>query len=209
MIPSLRSLVRPWILATLAGTCALGTPALTAQHRGPTYSAELAEIANLREDLRLLQQRVGELAFTVEQLERENRELRARLESAGSGGLASTAALNAAIADLRREYQAAVAQSKRETATEVAGQLKRLAEQTEAAIAAVARGQAARPPIQTTFSDNFPREGVTHTVQRGETLSSIAAKYGASVADIQNANRIADPTRIQVGQSLFIPGPRR
>jgi LysM repeat protein len=45
---------------------------------------------------------------------------------------------------------------------------------------------------------------VTHTVQRGEYLSSIAQRYGVTVADILSANNITDPNRIFAGQVLQI-----
>jgi len=43
-------------------------------------------------------------------------------------------------------------------------------------------------------------------VQKGDTLATIARKTGARQQDIINANRLADPSRITVGQTLFIPG---
>jgi len=46
----------------------------------------------------------------------------------------------------------------------------------------------------------------THSVQRGETLTSIARRYGVSVAAIVAANALADPNRIYGGQQLAIPG---
>lgn len=49
-------------------------------------------------------------------------------------------------------------------------------------------------------------EGGTHTVSRGETLASIAAKYGVSVSAMLAANSIADPNLIKVGQKLVVPG---
>jgi membrane-bound lytic murein transglycosylase D len=45
-----------------------------------------------------------------------------------------------------------------------------------------------------------------HRVRRGETLSTIAARYGASVYAIQKANSLRNPHRISVGQDLMIPG---
>ena len=36
--------------------------------------------------------------------------------------------------------------------------------------------------------------------------TAIAQKTGAKLQDIVNANKIADPTKIRVGQTLFIPG---
>ena len=62
--------------------------------------------------------------------------------------------------------------------------------------------------MQNSFSDDFPKEGVSYTVQRGDTLSSIASRFGVPVKDITNANRIADPTRLQAGQTLFVPGAK-
>ena len=46
---------------------------------------------------------------------------------------------------------------------------------------------------------------VTHIVQRGETLSSIARRYGVSVQAIINANGIRNPNFVWVGQRLRIP----
>lgn len=45
-----------------------------------------------------------------------------------------------------------------------------------------------------------------HAVQKGETLYSIAAKYGVSVSSIRKANKITDDTPIKQGQRLSIPG---
>ena len=46
----------------------------------------------------------------------------------------------------------------------------------------------------------------THTVQNGETLTSIAAQYGVSVDSLAGANGIGSPNLIFVGQVLTIPG---
>jgi murein DD-endopeptidase MepM/ murein hydrolase activator NlpD len=49
------------------------------------------------------------------------------------------------------------------------------------------------------------REGVFHTVRRGQTLWRIAKTYEVKLEDIVNANKIADPSKIMVGQKIFIP----
>ncbi len=46
----------------------------------------------------------------------------------------------------------------------------------------------------------------THVVQRGETLASIAARYGVSIADLVQANGLRNQNFIWVGQRLTIPG---
>jgi murein DD-endopeptidase MepM/ murein hydrolase activator NlpD len=43
-------------------------------------------------------------------------------------------------------------------------------------------------------------------VQRGETLFSIASRYGLTVDAVAHTNGIPDPTRIYVGQRIVIPG---
>lgn len=48
----------------------------------------------------------------------------------------------------------------------------------------------------------------THTVQSGETLSSIAAQYGVSAESIQGTNRIRDAKKLKVGQVLVIPAKK-
>jgi LysM repeat protein len=48
--------------------------------------------------------------------------------------------------------------------------------------------------------------GGTHVVQTGQTLGSIASRYGVSATSIAKANGISDPNRIRVGQTLTIPG---
>ena len=45
-----------------------------------------------------------------------------------------------------------------------------------------------------------------HTVQRGETLASIARAYGIGWQDIAAANGLTDPNHIYGGQQLLIPG---
>lgn len=44
-----------------------------------------------------------------------------------------------------------------------------------------------------------------HVVRKGETLSSIARRYGVSAYAISSYNSLRDPDRIEVGQRLRIP----
>ncbi len=174
---------------------------LAAQGTGPT-STPAFELASLREDVRLLSQRLGELTLRVEQLERENGDLRTK----SSQTYVTLAQLNEAIADVQKTLQAALHEQKRETLQQVSVQLEKLANETQAAINALAKNAATRPAVTTPiFTEDYPKEGGSYTVQKNDTLSSIAHKTGAKMQDIINANKIADPTRLQVGQTLFIP----
>lgn len=159
------------------------------------------EVANLRQDVALLTQRVGELAMAVEQLSRDNNSLQAK----ASQSYVTVEQLNKAVADTNRAMQAALADQKRETLQQVAGQIERLGKQTNAALDSLAKNQATRPVVQTSFGDDFPKEGINYTVQPGDTLAVIARKNNAKLQDIINANKIADPTRVRAGQTLFIP----
>lgn len=172
--------------------------ALSAQ---PNVDLLAREIAGLRNDVLLLQQRVGELSGTVDDLRRENSQLQARANQ----NYVTVAQLNEAIAEMNRSLQTGLASNKREVLSQVATNMERLGKQTQGALDALAKGQATRPAVNTDFKEDFPKQGVHHTVQAGETLSGIAQKLNARVTDIVNANKITDPTKIRVGDTLFIP----
>lgn len=163
------------------------------------------ELANLREDVRGLTQRVGELSLRLEQLERENNELRQRSNAADKSYVTMTQ-LNEALGEVSRTLRAEVASSRNETLKQVSVQLEKLGKQTNAALDSLAKSQATRPTVQTNFSEEYPKEGISYTVQKGDSLATIAKKTGAKQQDIVNANKLSDPSRITVGQTLFIPG---
>lgn len=47
-----------------------------------------------------------------------------------------------------------------------------------------------------------------YTVVKGDTVSSIAKKYGVTVSDIVSANKLTNPNLIKVGQKLTIPAAK-
>ena len=70
-------------------------------------------------------------------------------------------------------------------------------------------GEAAPAPATAaapTASASHPAvAGNTHTVARGETLTSIAKMYKVTVDDLQKANHIEDGRKLQAGQTITIP----
>jgi len=48
--------------------------------------------------------------------------------------------------------------------------------------------------------------GLRHTVRSGETLGTIAQKYGIKQRDLAVANNITDPLKLPAGKELIIPG---
>ncbi len=51
--------------------------------------------------------------------------------------------------------------------------------------------------------------GIYHTVQPGQTLYRIAQTYQISETTLARTNRITDPTKLKVGQKLYVPGVTR
>ena len=49
--------------------------------------------------------------------------------------------------------------------------------------------------------------GNTHIVAKGETLTSIARMHKVSVEELQKFNHIENDRKLQIGQTLVVPGP--
>ena len=94
---------------------------------------------------------------------------------------------------------------KSEALAQVAVQMEKLANQTNAALESLAKAQASRSAPPAAFPETYSKEGVSYSVQKGDTLALIAKKTGAKPQDIVNANKLSDPSRLVVGQNLFIP----
>ncbi len=65
-------------------------------------------------------------------------------------------------------------------------------------------GSAPNAPAE--HDPSLPSNTVTHIVQEGENLASIAERYGISWLDIAQANNIYDANIVNVGEELLIPG---
>ncbi len=62
------------------------------------------------------------------------------------------------------------------------------------------------PFITAKAAPSDQESGPIYIVQSGDTLNSIALRFGVSAEDIQNANGITDPNSLAIGQQLVIPG---
>lgn len=51
-------------------------------------------------------------------------------------------------------------------------------------------------------------QGVTHVVERGQTLFRISQAYGVAVAALAGANRLKPSSPLKIGQRLFVPGAK-
>src|SRR4029079_17959669 len=70
-------------------------------------------------------------------------------------------------------------------------------------------GEAAPAPASAAAPGASPAhpsvDGNTHTVARGETLTSIAKMYKVTVDELQKANHIEDGRKLQAGHNIIIP----
>jgi LysM repeat protein len=62
-----------------------------------------------------------------------------------------------------------------------------------------------KPAVTATPAPRAANGITTHTVARGETLTSIAKLYGIGVGELQRFNHIEDPLKLRAGQTLMIP----
>lgn len=61
---------------------------------------------------------------------------------------------------------------------------------------------APRPPAETA---ERATAGNTHTVARGETLTSIAKMHNVTVSELEKVNHIENDRKLQIGQTLVLP----
>ena len=167
-------------------------------------------VANLSQDMKLLEQQVKALRLEIEEMHRENSQLRSELKKALSNqnGQGQIANLEESVEAVRRDFRLADETCKSEIITKVAKQLNTLAKETQAAINAVVEVVGEQPQVSAPihFSEDYPKSGATYTVRSGDTLSKIARVHGSTIKHIQNANQIVNPSRdLQVGQTIFIP----
>lgn len=133
----------------------------------------------------------GQLKVIVEEVGRENQELTRSIAAVRSDLDAvrqEAADTRQGLGDLQRSMQQIA-----EQLAAAQGQLQDLSRRQEA----LRKAQAAPPA----------RAGGQHTVRSGETLTTIAARYGISVQALKERNQIADADTIREGQKLAIPEP--
>ena len=172
-------------------------------------------VAGLKQDLSLLSQEVRTLRLEIEQLSRENSALRARITSneADQSLQEQITAIYSGIERVRLEYKAADSKNKVTIIAELNQQMEVLTKKVQAKVQAAIHSLANAQPktsIPPKFYDDYPKTGVSYTVQSGDTLSAIARTHGSSTKHIQNANKIVNPSRdLQIGQTIFIPIPQQ
>jgi len=167
-------------------------------------------VANMTQDLNLLTQQVKTMRLEMEELRRENARLRAQVTAAGNASQteAQISRLSGVVGSLQADYRSADEAQKQQIIAEVTRQINALAKEMQAAINTVAEAVGSEPQVATTvhFSEDYPKTGKPYVVRSGDTLSGIARQHKSTVKDIQNANKIVNPSRdLKVGETIFIP----
>lgn len=191
-------------LAILLGACSVYTP-LSAQSDNLRVS-----VANLSQDVNLLGQQLKSLRLEIEDMRRENAKLRSQVVAASSNRDTQShiSNLSTAIESVRRDYRQADEVQTKQIIGEVSRQIDALGRETNAALNSVANAVESTPMVasQVHFSEDYPQTGTSYVVRSGDTLSGIARKHGSTVKHIQNANKIAKPSKdLRVGETIFIP----
>lgn len=172
----------------------LAVLALTAGPDAFGQTVTSSDLLNLREDINGLQQRMADLSLRIQTLESRQESAMRQAQAKPNPNAVTNEQLQDAVAGLTA--QIAELRDKLAAATKAPA---------PAAAAAPAETAPAKKPAGT-FSTDFPKQGTAYTVQKGDTVDLIARKTGAKFQDIVNANKLAEPSHIFVGQKLFIPG---
>lgn len=142
-----------------------------------------ADRASLSQDQLIAQESLRRLAGRLETLEMEMGQMSRELSALRSQ-------LDSRCAAIEQKSEA----DKREMVSRLSGELDKLMKQASAASAAVSKTAAASSG-----------RGIEHVIKPGETLYIISKAYGVSAKTITDVNKIQDPSRLSVGQKLFIP----
>lgn len=167
-------------------------------------------LANLKQDLELINREVTGLRSEVELLRRENAQLRVALDQVARSP--KTNDQNGLLLELQNRLQVLELSQKQSTRAqgrmqeEVNQKFQQIIEQMNSGFEKVSIQKKSSSSSQTpAFSSNYPKNGFVHKVEKGETVSSIAQKYQSKVSWIIDANQIVDPTKVFVGRELFVP----
>lgn len=170
------------------------------------------QVANLSEDLSLLDERMRALSVEMDNLRWENAQLRAEVASAQDildeqmASLVTVSLLNAELAKVVKQLEQRDEVIRRDTLVQVKRELESKLQEIRKIIGQMP--QPSFPQPTPSFSTDFPKTGTTYVVAPGDTVANIASKLNSRTDWIINANQIVKPELLQVGERLFIPQAR-
>lgn len=188
--------------------------AQTYQSPSKPVAQNSVQLANLMQDVELLRTQIGQLNHKITQLDRKNDQLKAKLLAQEKEQLmlsekfVNLDQLNRSMEILQQQWEIKNTKQKKEIINEISLKMNDLTSRFNRSMKALAESVKAQPkiPEQIEFSEDYPKTGIPYVVKGGDTLSEIARKHNSTVRDIQNANKIARPSKdLKVGQTIFIP----
>lgn len=175
------------------------------------------DVANLIQDVDILKRNVAQMSYEVAELRRANATLQQRLAAVESMSEELVVKLadartrsEARLAEMRDQIEKATEKQKDQIIANVSAQIEQFAGETQRAFeqlqeVAAPGSDTAAPGVKQSFGTDFPKNGVKYTVKKGDNLWKIAQELNSKVSWIQDANKIAKPSQIMIGQVLFIP----
>lgn len=171
-----------------------------------TYGTEQAQAeAAMQSDMRILHEENQQLKGRIEgfelEIERLSRSVEALRSAPGGPTEADVQALQQKITALEsqlRTLDAARERDRKEIIDSLSSKLSQVVNSSR---------PAPRPTTAPTTRRSTSQEGYEHVVEAGQTLSAIASAYNVSAKSIIDANGLAKPDQLRVGQKLFIPAP--
>ena len=136
---------------------------------------------------RMQEQFQSQLKVVVEEVGQENQ-----------GLVRSLAAVRAELETVRQESAA-----NRQGLVDLQGSLQQITERLAAAQKQIQDSAKRQEAVRKTA----PSRGGQHAVRAGETLTTIATRYGVSIQALMEKNQITDANSIREGQKLAIPEP--
>lgn len=177
----------------------------------PLSSFANIQLANLKQDMELVQRELAGLRSEVELLRRENAQMRISLEQvsrqvkSNSGSSQNVVGSMGGRLDAIEKRVSISEQTSQSLQTNTDRKLKELITEMNKQFQKLATNTSPTSESAPNFSNNYPSSGFVHKVEKGETVSSIAKKYQSQVDWIINANQIVDPKKVFVGKELFVP----
>lgn len=167
---------------------------LPAQRTSLSPSAQA--FAQQAQALREVQYGLQALASRFEAIEQQQATLAARVAQLERGnGVASKEDLAALRSDLA-SLKASQERLRGDIVEELSGK-----------IAAISQREARAREAAERKAREAQKSGYSHTVEAGQTLSAISEAYKVPMRTIMRANNLSDPSKLRVGQKLFIPDP--
>lgn len=142
------------------------------------------QVAGLRQDVMSINHQVGQLQMQVEGLQLEITQLKKALQDKENSNIHK---------DIKTLFQ----QERQAILEIVSGQINILAQEMNQVLS--------KKSTHFSKQENYPKEGVSYTIKKGDTLSKIATENKSTISYIQAANNIENPKDIKAGQVLFVP----